>query len=50
MYCHLDKLPKKDAHEWNSRGRYLVEKKQKEKAAEVDVNWLKDYKETEQKK
>ncbi len=49
-YCHVDKMPKKDAHEWNARGKYLVERKQKEKAKDVDVNWLKDYKEPEEKK
>jgi len=44
QYCHVDKLPKKDAHENNDRGKWLVAEKDKRKAKEVDVEWLKDYK------
>jgi hypothetical protein len=44
-YCHNDKLPKKEAHEFNDRGKFLVAEKDKAKAAAVDVNWLKNYKE-----
>ncbi len=43
MYCHVDKLPKKDAHDLNDRGKWLVAEKDKRKAKEVDVTWLKDY-------
>ena len=43
MYCHVDKLPKKDAHALNERGKWLVDEKDKRKAKEVDVTWLKDY-------
>jgi hypothetical protein len=43
QYCHVDKLPKKDAHEGNDRGKWLVAEKDKRKAKEVDVTWLKDY-------
>jgi hypothetical protein len=43
QYCHVDKLPKKDAHEMNDRGKWLVTQKDAKKAKEVDVTWLKDY-------
>lgn len=43
QYCHVDKLPKKDAHAPNDRGKWLIAEKDKRKAKEVDVNWLKDY-------
>ena len=43
--CHVDKLPKKDAHTLNDKGKWLVEEKDKRKAKEVDGAWLKDYKE-----
>jgi hypothetical protein len=43
QYCHVDKLPKKDDHKFNERGEWLHEQKEKKKAKEVDVTWLKDY-------
>lgn len=43
QYCHVDKLPKKEAHEMNDRGKWLVALKDTKKAKEVDVTWLKDY-------
>ena len=43
QYCHADKLPKKDAAAFNERGKWLHEEKEKRKAKEVDVSWLKDY-------
>ena len=43
QYCHEDKLPKKDAHKLNERGHWLHEQKEKKKAKEVDVAWLKEY-------
>ena len=43
QYCHVDKLPKKDAADLNDRGKFLVAEKTKRKATEVDVTWLKDY-------
>ena len=43
QYCHVDKLPKKDAAAFNDRGKWLHEEKEKRKAKEVDVSWLKDY-------
>jgi hypothetical protein len=42
--CHVDAMPKKGASEGNERGKYLVAMKAKNKAAEVDLHWLKDYK------
>ena len=43
QYCHEDKLPKKDAHKFNDRGQFLVEQKEKHKAKEIDLAWLKEY-------
>ncbi len=43
LYCHNEKLPKKDAVSHNDRGRWLIAEKDKKKAKEVDVAWLKDY-------
>lgn len=43
QYCHVEKLPKKGAITHNERGKWLVEQKAKNKAAEVDAAWLKDY-------
>ena len=43
QYCHVAKLPKKDAHEMNDRGKWLIAEKDKQKAKEVDVSWLKNY-------
>jgi len=43
QYCHVDKLPKKENHAANDRGKFLVDEKEKRKAKEIDVSWLKDY-------
>ena len=43
QYCHVDKLPKKDAHPLNERGQWLVAEKDRQKAKEIDVSWLKNY-------
>lgn len=43
LYCHSEKLPKKDNIALNDRGKWLVGEKDKQKAKEVDVSWLKDY-------
>ncbi|HJV91503.1 MAG TPA: hypothetical protein VJ623_14430 [Holophagaceae bacterium] len=41
--CHATEKPKKgDA--LTDMGKYLMDRKAKEKAAEVDLAWLKDYK------
>jgi hypothetical protein len=43
MYCHNEKLPKEGAVTYNDRGKWLQSEKDKRKAAEVDVAWLKEY-------
>jgi len=43
LYCHNEKLPKKEAITHNDRGKWLVAEKDKRKAKEVDISWLKDY-------
>jgi hypothetical protein len=43
QYCHVEKLPKKDAMTHNERGKWLMSEKEKRKAKEVDGAWLKDY-------
>ena len=43
LYCHTEKLPKKDAVTHNDRGKWLMEQKAKRNAKEVDPAWLKDY-------
>jgi hypothetical protein len=43
LYCHGEKLPKKGAVTQNDRGKWLVDQKEKRKAKEVDVSWLKEY-------
>jgi hypothetical protein len=43
LFCHNEKLPKKDAFTHNDRGKWLVAEKDKRKAKEVDGSWLKDY-------
>ncbi|MGH9897284.1 MAG: hypothetical protein ACRD63_13065 [Pyrinomonadaceae bacterium] len=41
-YCHINAG---GGDEWNARGKWLVEEKKKRKADEIDVGWLKEYKE-----
>ena len=41
--CHVEKLPKKGAVTHNDKGKWLVAEKDRRKAKEVDVAWLKDY-------
>lgn len=43
LSCHVDKTPKKGGA-LNERGKWLMAQKDKHKAAEVDLAWLKDYK------
>ena len=43
LYCHGEKLPKKDAVTHNDRGKWLIAEKEKRKAKKIDVAWLKDY-------
>lgn len=41
--CHVATLPKKDSHDLNDAGKWLVAEKDKKGAAKVDGAWLKDY-------
>ena len=41
--CHTASLPKKESHELNDAGKWLVAEKEKRGAAKVDGAWLKDY-------
>lgn len=43
MYCHGEKMPKKDTVTYNERGKWLQAEKAKRNAKEVDVAWLKEY-------
>jgi len=43
QYCHTASLPKKDSHDLNDRGKWLVSEKDKRGAKAVDGAWLKDY-------
>lgn len=46
QYCHVPALPKKDTfkpEELNERGKFLLTEKDKHKAKDIDVDWLKDY-------
>jgi hypothetical protein len=48
LYCHGEKLPKKGTSTYNDRGKWLQAEKDKRKAKEVDVTWLKEYVEPKQ--
>ena len=41
--CHTAALPKKDSHDLNDKGKWLVAEKDKRGASKVDGAWLKDY-------
>jgi alkyl sulfatase BDS1-like metallo-beta-lactamase superfamily hydrolase len=41
--CHVASLPKKDSHELNDAGKWLVAEKDKRGAKTADGAWLKDY-------
>ena len=43
-HCHVGALPKEDDHEFNERGKWLMEQKEKRNADKVDVSWLDEYK------
>ena len=47
LFCH----EKPEGGEgWNKRGQWLIAEKDKRKADAVDVEWLSEYKETDEKK
>jgi hypothetical protein len=43
LYCHNEKLPKKDAVTFNERGQWLIDQKKEREVEALDVSWLKDY-------
>jgi hypothetical protein len=43
QYCHVATLPKKESHEPNDRGKWLISEKDKRGAKTVDGAWAKDY-------
>ena len=43
QYCHVATLPKKESHDMNDVGKWLVAEKDKRGAKTVDGAWLKDY-------
>jgi hypothetical protein len=43
LYCHGEKLPKKNASTLNDRGKWLTAEKDKKKAKVADPAWLKEY-------
>jgi hypothetical protein len=46
QYCHVSAMPKKEAFkpdDLNDRGTWLVAEKDRQKAKNIDVDWLKNY-------
>ena len=46
QYCHVSAVPKKETFkpdDLNERGKFLLAEKDKQKAKEVSVDWLKTY-------
>lgn len=46
QYCHVAAMPKKETYkpeDLNDRGKFLAAEKEKQKAAAVNVEWLKTY-------
>jgi hypothetical protein len=45
LYCHTEKLPKKEKakEQLNERGKFLEAKRAKADVKDVDLTWLKDY-------
>jgi hypothetical protein len=46
QYCHVSKAPKKEGwkpDDLNERGKWLLTEKDKRKAKDIKVDWLKDY-------
>ena len=42
-HCHVKPLPKEGDNEFNERGKWLSEEKERRKADAVDVSWLEAY-------
>ena len=43
QFCHTASMPKKDSHDLNDLGKWLVSEKDKRGAKAVDGAWAKDY-------
>jgi hypothetical protein len=46
QYCHASKLPKKEEfkpQDLNDRGKWLMTEKDKQKATDINLDWLKTY-------
>lgn len=46
QYCHVSKVPTKETFtpaDLNERGKWLVAERDKQKATNVDADWLKSY-------
>lgn len=43
LSCHISKTPKKGKASPNHRGQWLLDEKDRRKAEEIDLAWLKDY-------
>lgn len=41
--CHVNEKPKKKDEPMSERGKWLLEQKEKKKAKDIDLAWLKDY-------
>jgi hypothetical protein len=49
LACHTSMKASAKDPQLGPRGQFLVDKKKERKAAEIDLAWLKDYKETDKK-
>ncbi len=46
QYCHTSAMPKKETFkpdDLNERGKWMMFEKDKQKAKDIKVEWLKDY-------
>jgi hypothetical protein len=50
LACHTSMKATATDPQLGPRGRFLLDKKKEQKAAEVDLKWLKDYKDSGEKK
>jgi hypothetical protein len=46
QYCHVSKVPQKNSYkpdDLNDRGKWLMTEKDKQRATDVEADWLKQY-------
>jgi len=46
QYCHVSKVPQKNSYkpdDVNDRGKWLMTEKDKQRATDVEADWLKQY-------